>query len=310
MFKLYRRDPYFFLKYNLATLVVLGCASVFLYLNWSSLHQVRHGWILLLCILPLCLPNLWTILFSALSLVVVCFFLDFFTVSLLDLLLIPLGVIIGLQSAYLMHNAAHGSIKPGWLNRLTGELAGLQQLMGFPGWAVPHIIHHQHPDDPEKDPHPPEHLSFTQYLSHMGPSMARVARNFYFELWGDSATTRKTWKAMFWTSLLGRYLRAAFLLILLGPKIFVLCFIVSKVVNMLWYVHFNYYTHRPTDSGEMEVLNLDHNLYYRLMNATMAGVYYHKNHHMKASLFDPRNLDKNQDKQLISYSYPQSVDPA
>jgi hypothetical protein len=82
----------------------------------------------------------------------------------------------------------------------------------------------------------------------------------------------------------------------------VLGLIVSKIVNYAWYIHFNYFTHQPNADGDMEVLNLNHNFYYKLMNATMAGIYYHKNHHRKASLFDPRTLEQEQAaKPLVSY---------
>ncbi len=307
MFKQYKKDVFFLLKYNSANVLILGLVSLFLFHAWSSMAQVPNSWVLLLCILPLSLPNLWTISASALMLAPVALYFNLFQVSLADWWLIPLSVVIGLQSAWLMHNAAHESIKPKWLNRLVGELCGLQQLMGYPGWAIPHIVHHQFPDDPEKDPHPPQQLSFMQFLGEMGPSMARVAKAYFFNLWQDRPDVARIWNRMLWTSMAARYLRAAFLLILLGPKVFVLCFIVSKMVNMIWYVHFNYYTHRPTGDGRMEILNLDHNLYYKLMNATMAGVYYHKNHHAKASLFDPRSFDKEDERPLISYSYPSST---
>jgi fatty acid desaturase len=305
MFKQYKKDIYFLLKYNSANAVLLGFASLLLFQQWSPLASVADSWILLLCILPLSLPNLWTITGSAIVLASVAVSLDLFSVSLGDWWLLPLGAVIGLQSAWLMHNAAHESIKPRWLNRLLGEICGLQQLMGFPGWAIPHIVHHQFSDDPDKDPHPPQYLTFMQFLAEMGPSMARVARQFFFNLWKDHPQVSRIWQSMVWTSMAARYMRAVFLLVLLGPKIFVLCFMVSKMVNMIWYVHFNYYTHRPTGDGRIEILNLDHNFYYKLMNATMAGVYYHKNHHAKASLFDPRDYDKDSSKPLISYTHAQ-----
>jgi fatty-acid desaturase len=304
MYKLFRRDPAFFLKYNATSILLLLLTAGLLFHYWSALPFQAGSLLLLLCLLPLALPNLWSILGSASLLVLISLATGSLAFAVSDWFWLLLGCLVGLQSAYLMHNAAHESIKPAWLNRLVGELCGLQQLMGFPGWAVPHIIHHQYPDDPEKDPHPPEHLSFRQYLGRMLPSMARVAKNSYFELWGDNAQTRRYWRLTLSTSMLARYLRAVVLLLLLGTKLFVVCYMVSKLVNLLMYMHFNYYTHRPTQAGQMEILNLDHNLYYWFMNATMPGVYYHKNHHAKPSLFDARKLDKVVDEPLISWSYP------
>src|SRR5690606_28084034 len=143
-------------------------------------------------------------------------------------------------------------------------------------------------DDPLKDPHPPGTMSFREYFRQMGKMTGRVVHSAFFELWGDNARTPRLWRAMIWSSMAARYLRAMFLLVLLAPTVFVLGMIVSKIVNYAWYINFNYFTHQPNANGDMEVLNLNHNLYYKLVNATMAGIYYHKNHHRKASLFDPR----------------------
>lgn len=309
MLKQFRKDRFFFLKYNCVIIALTALGSLLLYFMGSSIRDTSNSWVLFLCILPLCFPNLWSILVSAISLAIAGTYLNLFSLSLLDVLWIPLGIVVGLQSAYLMHNAAHGNIRPKWLNRLVGEICGMQQLMGFPAWAVPHVIHHQYPDDPAKDPHPPEHLPFLQFLSQMGSFMGRIVQRNYLDQWGDNASTRRDWKLTGHTSTLSRFTRSAFLLLLLGPKVFVLCFMVSKVVNAVWYAHFNYYTHRPTADGKMEILNLDHNWYYRLINATMAGVYYHKNHHFKPILFDPRRLDRTLDGPLVSYTYPESRIP-
>jgi fatty acid desaturase len=303
MFKQFRRDPLFFLKYNLWSVAILGVASVLLYLYWSDLSATPYSWLLFLCVMPFALPNLWMISVSALSLTVVAFYLGLVTLTAFDWLWVVAGTLIGLQSAWLMHNAAHDSIQPAWLNRVIGEVCGLQQLMGFPGWAVPHIIHHQNPDDPESDPHPPQYQTFMQYLSAMGPSMARVATRNFHTMWSERSDLQRLWKYTALSSMGARYLRAVFLLLLLGTKIFVLGFIVSKIVNMVFYVHFNFATHRPAANGEIEILNLDHNFYYKFTNATMAGMYFHKNHHAKASLFDPRRLDKGVDKRLVTYTY-------
>ncbi|HEY0963815.1 MAG TPA: fatty acid desaturase [Pseudomonadales bacterium] len=303
MYKLYKKDPLFFIRYNVATILILGLASVLLYLNWSAFRAADNDYLLFLAVIPLALPNLWIIASSGAVVGIVAWTQGYFDTSLQSLVLLPLlGAIIGLQSAWLMHNASHESIKPAWLNRLVGELSGLQQLAGFPVWAVFHIVHHQNSDDPLKDPHPPGTLTFREYFRQMGVSTGRVVHNVYFELWGDNPRTQRLWRMTMITFLLARFTRAVFLLVLLGPTLFVLVLIVSKIVNYAWYIHFNYYTHQPNENGDMEVLNLNHNLYYKFMNATMAGIYFHKNHHRKASLFDPRTLEPEQaDKTLISY---------
>lgn len=305
MYRQFLRDPFFLLKYNVVNILVLSLASVVLLRTWSSIGESLHSWLLLLCVLPMALPNFWTISFSALSLVAVSLYFGMFTMNLADLWLVPVGALVGLQSAFLMHNAAHGNVRPGWLNRLVGELCGLHQLMGFPGWTVPHIKHHQSPDDPDKDPHPPGHMSFARYLDQMFVQMARAARNTFFEQWGERKDVGRIWAAISYAGMLARYSRTVFLLLLLGTKVFVLGYVVSKLVNMVWYVHFNYATHRPKADGSVEILDLDHNWYYKAINAFMPGVYYHKSHHARASLFDPRKLDMPQEQPLISYRHPE-----
>jgi fatty acid desaturase len=308
MYKFYKKDPYFFIKYNIVSILILGAGSILLYNYWSVLPGISNNWLLFLAIVPLVLTNVWIILFSTALLTLAAVTQGAFDVSLREAVLLPLaGIVIGLQSAWLMHNAAHESIKPAWLNRLIGELTGLHQLSGFPGWAVFHIIHHQNSDDPVNDPHPPVLLTFREFFWQMGPLMARVAHAAFFELWGENERAQRLWTWTVRTGLTARYMRNAFLLVLLGPVAFVLGFIVSKLVNYAWYVHFNYFTHRPNAEGDIEVLNLNHNLYYKVMNATMSGIYFHKNHHRKASLFDPRTLEVEQaDKILVSYKYSSS----
>ncbi|MCF3649052.1 fatty acid desaturase family protein [Synoicihabitans lomoniglobus] len=301
MLKKFRHDPYFLFKYNVLSVVLLAPVSVGIFLTWSSWGEHPYGWGLLLCIAPLCLPSLWSILGSAVILVPVASALGLVEFSMSSWWLIPLGALVGLQSAHLMHNAAHRNLRPLWLNRVVGEICGLQQLMGYPHWAVPHIIHHQFPDDPEKDPHPPETLDFLSFMGQMGQSMGRVVQNNFFDLWGGQKDAQAIWDWTRRTSMASRYARAMFLLVLLGPEAFVLGYMVSKIVNMVWYAHFNYATHRPAGNGETKILNLDHNLYYRFMNATMAGAYYHKNHHAQASLADPRKLNPIPAEPFISY---------
>lgn len=304
MYKQYKKDPLFFIKYNVASILLLIAGSILLYSFWSGLRGVENSWVFLLATLPLALPNLWIIAASGALVGVLSIELGYFDAGLQEYVLLPVvGALVGLQSAWLMHNASHESIKPAWLNRLVGELTGLQQLAGYPVWAVHHIIHHQNPDDPMKDPHPPGTMTFVEYFRGMGKLTGRVVHSAYFDLWGDSPRTQHLWRWTLRTFMIARYLRAVFLLLLLGPVVFSLCFIVSKLVNYAWYIHFNYFTHQPNANGDMEVLNLNHNLYYKFMNATMMGIYFHKNHHRKASLFDPRDLEPEQAaKTLVSRS--------
>jgi hypothetical protein len=57
---------------------------------------------------------------------------------------------------------------------------------------------------------------------------------------------------------------------------------------MFHYAWFNYVTHRPLGDGAIIVNRNEHA--YKLVNAIAFGLYFHRNHHIRPSLFDPRSF--------------------
>lgn len=211
--------------------------------------------------------------------------------SLFHFLLIPLGIVAGGMSAIFIHNAAHGCFGPKWLNRLIGEIAGTQQLYGFLGWKTAHILHHIYPDDPRKDPHAPMDLTFRQYAVTMPFRLTSKVTQYYFVIWGEGRKYKIIWKLNSFCGFWGLWSRLIFWYLILGHSGFLFFFIPSYIFNNFIFPHLNYYTHRPykNEQEKFEILNLNHNLYYKVANAIFFGIYYHKNHHLDSSFFNPKS---------------------
>lgn len=188
----------------------------------------------------------------------------------------------------ILHNAAHGNFKPRWLNRPVGEVFGLFQLVGFPDWVVVHVIHHSHPDDPERDPHPPLDLSFPKFLDGMRASILRVLLKEYFDLHGQSEETKRSILTLALSSKLEQIAKIVFCYAVLGPQAFAFFFAPSIAMKMVHYAWFNYATHQPRER-EVEIVNRDDG-WYRLTNALSFGLYYHRNHHKNPKLFNPSKM--------------------
>jgi fatty-acid desaturase len=250
-------DPYFFLRYYATCLILFFVLDVGLLVFYQSnpLHLPYAHW---------------------------------------QWLLIPVGCYLGGLSAVFIHNATHGSFRPRWLNRVIGEITGHHQLYGFLGWRTSHIIHHRYPDDPDRDPHPSLHLCYSEFSKRMRTSLSRVLTKNYFDVWPNDRKHRRIWKLKNFCGFGGMLMRLAFWYLLLGPSLFVFLYLPSYAFNYFFFTHFNYFTHRPspTKNGTFEVHNLDHGPYYTIMNLTHFGIYFHKNHHVKPFLFNPRSLDR------------------
>ncbi len=188
----------------------------------------------------------------------------------------------------LLHNAAHANFKPRWLNRVIGEAFGLLQLVGFPDWVVVHIIHHAHPDDPERDPHPPRDQSFKNFLLGMRASILRVLLNEYFRLHGQSPKTKRAVIGLAVGSKIEQLAKVTFIYAVAGPQVFAFFFAPSIALKMIHYAWFNYATHLPEKSST-EIVNRSEGV-YRLVNFVSFGLYFHRNHHLNAKLFNPSKL--------------------
>lgn len=206
-------------------------------------------------------------------------------------LILP-GIYIGGISAVFIHNATHKSFSNRLLNELCGELAGLHQLWGFTGWRLIHLVHHQYSDNVENDPHPTKNRKFWEYTAKMFVNSSLTISRRYREHWGTNSRTQQlqlvtvgALASLAITSLL-------FWFLLLGPAGFIWFYIPSLIVNHLLFAQINYFCHPLNEkTGETEAANLNHNLYYKFANLIWCGIFFHGNHHRRATLFNPRYMN-------------------
>lgn len=171
-----------------------------------------------------------------------------------------------------------------------GEFAGLYLGYGFTNFILIHGLHHAHSDG-EDDPVSPAGTTFFQYftqpLRHPTARARRTLRKLH-EHRPDAARTRLLEVVLFQANLV---MRVAFFYLLLGPNLFLSFYVVSIVSDVAILAHINFACHRNNADGSVEVVNLSGNLYYRVANFVTTGGYFHKNHHLRPGLFDPRQLE-------------------
>ena len=204
-----------------------------------------------------------------------------------DLTFILLAVLLcGLPSS-LMHNCAHGNIKPRWLNQAVGEICGTIMLYGYRGFALAHMYHHIFPDDPQMDPHPPQGQKFSRFVVSPIEATLRVVTKAYYDQFGENEKTRANIRHQLILFNLGLLARTAFWFLLLGPKFFLLGYLPVYAANIFVFAHINFAAHREREDGSSVVINLNHNLYYRYINIVSFGGYFHKSHHYRPQAFNP-----------------------
>jgi stearoyl-CoA desaturase (delta-9 desaturase) len=106
-------------------------------------------------------------------------------------------------------------------------------------------------------------------------------------LWGTTPETRIIWWVSDFLAALMMFQCAAFWLMLLGSSGFLVWFIPSYLSAFALFVYLNYYTHIMDKDGSPVVLNRNDGL-FKLGNQLLFGVFFHKNHHDRASLFNPQ----------------------
>ena len=114
----------------------------------------------------------------------------------------------------------------------------------------------------------------------------------YLELWGDTPEVRRrdAFRSIF-SFVTGMGLMAWWFF-LLGPIGFFVIYLPSLVAGAVHVSHFNWATHDAQNpDGEFQPVNLDKGFFW-LGNRLWFGLYYHKNHHEYAGLFNPMHLDK------------------
>ncbi len=206
----------------------------------------------------------------------------------------------GLPSS-IMHNCAHGNIKPRWLNELVGELCGTIMLYGYRGFALAHMFHHKYPDDPKMDPHPSRGHHLLSYAVSPIKSTLVVVERAYYQFFGETDKTKKSIKLQLALFNLGLVVRTAFWFLLLGPKFFFLAYLPIYAANIFVFAHINFATHIERADGNSEIINLNHNLYYRYINSVSFGGYFHKSHHLKPGAFNPSKVTIDDTVPMITY---------
>jgi fatty acid desaturase len=286
MIREFAADRYFLVRYYAWSTALTSVALAGLFS--LDLHPFRPGlgyWIA--CLAPFVFPSFTGVL--AANALAIALALTHYgpELRLWHLALIPLGAYAGMLNVAVIHNCAHGNFRPRWMNRAVGELCSLHLMSGFPGFAILHLLHHRHADDPVNDPHPNGEKTYWQYLNGLKGSLGAAFRRFHDRHWGNvpGATTR--WKAARALLSVNRVLRALLMLFLFGPLGFAFFFVPSLVANHLIYSHINFATHAHQADGRVEIRDLDDNWGYRLMNRILMGVYLHGTHHRHAHLLNP-----------------------
>lgn len=190
----------------------------------------------------------------------------------------------------LLHNTSHENIKNKLLNRVVGEFVGAWVMYGYKNFVFIHLLHHRY-SDKEHDPVNPKGMSFLTFLSAPMRYMIKTGKDFLQSKHGhhkdfDRIMTKVD--IVFHTTL---FLRVAMWYLLLQPKLFFLFYVPSLLANIFIFAHINYACHRNLENGDVEVVNLNHNLYYKVANFLTTGGYFHKNHHLNQNLFNPKYLN-------------------
>lgn len=200
---------------------------------------------------------------------------------------IPAAILIGIFSAGLMHQSSHSHIRNKMLNRLVGELCALHQLIGFYGWQIPHIAHHRNSDVDGQDPHAPGGMGILQYSNRIKTDVLRSLETCYLETFPE-VNAMRLWRITFFLIWTSRIIRTLFWYSLLGPFLFTFLFVSSYFVQLLFYVHFNWSTHKRNEKGHVEIRDLDRGLYYRAINLLLWGMFYHGTHHKTPDAPNPK----------------------
>ena len=213
-------------------------------------------------------------------------------------ILLPL-IFCGLPSS-IMHNCAHKNIRPLLLNNVVGEVCGTFMLYGFKGFALAHMFHHLHPDDPLMDPHPPQGKKFLPFVISPIKSTLLVVERAYYGYHGrtDASVANIRKQVILFNLCLAA--RTAFWFLLLGPKYFLLAYLPTYFANIFVFAHINFAAHRECADGTSEILNLNHNIYYKYINQVSFGGYFHKSHHLRPGVFNPATVTIDEKKRLVT----------
>lgn len=207
----------------------------------------------------------------------------------LGLVVFPVALIFGCMVASFIHNASHGNVGGKVLNRLVGEFCGAWVLYGFTNFILVHLLHHQYSDE-ELDPVNPKGMSFFKFLSAPMRYMIVAAKKYLLLQHGSTAHYSLILNTQTVVFHLNLVLKLVFWYVLFGPTLFLFFYVPAFLSNVAILAHINYVCHRDLEDGSVEMVNLNHNLYYKVANFITFGGYFHKNHHLKLNVFNPMKL--------------------
>lgn len=213
-----------------------------------------------------------------------------------------LAIINGMVVASLLHNTSHSNIPNKFLNRVIGEYCGFYVLYGFSNFSLIHILHHQFSDE-ELDPVNPKGMSFLIFLTAPMRYMKKTTKKYLRKIHGHHSNYESILllcEIVFHGMLL---LRLGLWYFILGKSLFFSFYLPSFLTIIAVFAHINYVCHRDNIDGSVEIVNLNHNLFYKIANFFTMGGYFHKNHHINMKIFNPKYLESSRvRKKLISVS--------
>lgn len=214
-----------------------------------------------------------------------------------SLIVIVFAVMNGLVVSSFLHNTSHGNVGGKIVNRLVGEYCGYWVLYGFSNFVLVHMLHHQF-SDKDMDPVNPKGMSFFVFLTAPMRYMIKTTKEFLFHIHGDKKNYQSIMNAQTIVFHLNLLLRLVIWFLLLGKTMFFCFYIPGFLTIVTIFAHINYVCHRDREDGTVEVVNLNHNLYFKVANFFTIGGYFHKNHHLNMKAFDPRQVHKKRNNPL------------
>ncbi|HXH30104.1 MAG TPA: fatty acid desaturase [Bacteriovoracaceae bacterium] len=210
--------------------------------------------------------------------------------TLYHLAVLPLAFFTGIQVPVLMHNCMHGNLRWRWANLIAGELSSFFALTGLEVLRLNHALHHAH-SDTANDPHNPAQKSFFAFFLSGQFSGAVILEKKFYRFHGKRPRTMLLFKCNIVLHYAGHLVRLWAWALVLGPEYFVSFYLPAFATYSLAFAHVNYVTHRRTQSGEVEIVNMEGNAYYRFINKIGSGIYFHKNHHRFPWLLNPMHAE-------------------
>lgn len=205
------------------------------------------------------------------------------------MVIVILGIINGLLVSSFLHNTSHGNIKNKIINRIIGEYCGYWVLYGFSNFVLVHMLHHQY-SDKDLDPVNPRGMPFLTFLLAPMRYMIKTTKIFLNKVHGNKSNYALIMQAQIIVFHLNLLLRLGIWYLLLGKTLFFSFYLPGFFTIVTIFAHINYTCHKDLHDGTVQIVNLNHNLYYKIANFFTMGGYFHYNHHLNLKVFNPQKL--------------------